>query len=269
MRRAVAATLWLVTLLASTVAIGAGWTTLHVQSRSGFVDLVGTVGDDPDVRQAAAELAGDAFARRSGLGQPWRDDVERLVTQAIVRLEEADDWSRAWRQTASRTHAGLLLRDPPPVVDADLAPLVDLALDEITAELPIDLPRPATLPVTVSRDDPAVWVTAVSRSAEVTTVAVGVGLIAAMLAVATARRRALMVAALGGGLVASTAVWWVAGRLVAPAVVGRRGDTPQAQRLAEVLADRMVDSFMSLSWPVAAAGLALAAAGLLTRVVRP
>src|SRR5690606_37848792 len=78
--------------LAVIVAVGAGWVAVNVQSEAGFTDLASQIGDDPQVQDVSAELAGEAFADQAGLPSVTRDAVARTVTRSIERLTRNDAW---------------------------------------------------------------------------------------------------------------------------------------------------------------------------------
>lgn len=269
MRTVMTALLWLVTTAALTVAIGAGWTAMNVQSQSGFVDLNAELSTDPEVQAQAADLAGRAFADQSGLPSVASDQVSNLITTTVQRLTSADGWPETWARTMEQTHQDLFDGPVPDTVVVDFAPIVALALQEATADLPISLPAPQSLPVTVGAADPSTFVRAVSASTTVAVVAAGVAAIAALLALATSRRRSTTLAALGAGVLVAAALWRWGAPAVAPDLIDRAQTGPtDSSALLSVLADRGIDSLSdSLLW-VAVAGGALLVVGLVTRVVR-
>ncbi|SKB06857.1 hypothetical protein [Aeromicrobium choanae] len=267
MRTLATALLWCVATLATFVAIGAQWSATHLLDESGFVELTSRVGDDREVQEAAAALAGEAFADQTGLPIVWHDQVASGVSRAILRLTESPDWSEAWRATTRSTHQRLFAEPTPTDIRADVAPLVDLAIAEV--DLPISLPGPGELPVTVSDEDPADLVAAVSRARDLTIVAVGTALIAAVLALAASRRRSTTLAALGIGVLAAAAAWWVLGRVALPQFIeDQSAATAYGRELHEVLTARIVASLdATLVW-VALGGAAMTALGLLSRARR-
>ncbi|MET1132163.1 MAG: hypothetical protein ABWX60_01935 [Aeromicrobium sp.] len=267
MRTLAAVLLWCVTTLATFVAIGAQWSAAHLQDESGFVDLTSRVGDDREVQEAAAALTGEAFADQTGLPIAWHDRVAAGVSAAILRLTESPGWSDAWRETSRSTHQRLFADPTPTDIRADVAPLVDLAISEV--DLPISLSGPDELLVTVSDEDPADLVAATSRSGDLTILAVGIGLVAAVLALAVSRRRSSTLAALGIGVVLAAGAWWVLGRVAVPQFIEDQASaTAYGRELHEVLTDRIVASLdTTLLW-VALAGAAMTLLGLLSRARR-
>lgn len=258
--RAMLATLaWLVATLAGTVAIGSGWAATHVQDEDGFVALSSSLGDDPEVQDTAASLAGEAFADQRGVPVALHDTAAAAMRRAVLALTAAPDWDDAWRETSRRTHERLFADPPPTDVRVDIAPVVAVTLDEVTSALPLSLPSPQTLPVVVSEDDPAPFLRAASRAESITTTAVAVAVVAGLLAVLLARRKWRMVAELGLSAIIAAATWWLIGRLVVPRLVERNAEaTAYGRALHDVLSDRIVSSLdATLVW-VALAGAAVA-----------
>lgn len=267
MRGLAAALLWCVTTVATFVAIGAGWSATHLQSEDGFVDLTSRVGDDREVQERAADLAGEAFADQTGLPIALHDRVAAAVSDAMLRLTESPDWSEAWRETTRSAHRELFAEPTPTSIRADVAPLVRLALGEV--DLPIPLTGPDELMVTLSEEDPGDLVDAAERSRGLAVVAVAVALVAALLALAVSRRRSTTLAALGVGVMLAAAAWWVVGREGVPRLVEQQATgTASARELSHVLTARIVESLdTTLLW-VAVAGAVIAAVGLVSSARR-
>ncbi|MBC9227044.1 hypothetical protein GL325_11960 [Aeromicrobium sp. 636] len=270
MRTVATALLWCVATAATFVGIGAGWTATHIQSESGFVDLVSQVGDDRQVQRAAADTAGEAFADRTGLTGVLHDRIADVVRDGVLRLTDSPDWDKAWAEVARDTHQRLYAEPTPKNVRADVSPLVEVALGEVSAKLPVDLPPPGELLVTMSEKDPADFVAATSRARATTTVAVGTAVIAALLALVVSRRRGTTLAALGLGAVLAAAAWWVLGRLALPRLVDEQAaaTTEAGRHLRDELTDHVVASLdVTLIW-VALGGAALVVVGLVSRARR-
>lgn len=267
MRALAAALLWCVTTVATIVAIGAGWSSTHLQSENGFVDLTSRVGDDREVQEAAAELAGAAFADQTRLPSAWRDRAAAGVSGAILRLTESPDWSRAWRETTRSAHRELFADPTPTAIRADVAPLVGLAVGRV--DLPIPLTGPDELLITLSDEDPRDLVAATERSRGVALAATATALIAAGLALAVSRRRSRTLTALGIGVVLAAASWWVIGRVAVPRFVeAQSSETAYGRELTDALTHRVVTSLdTTLLW-VAATGAVLTLVGLVSRARR-
>ncbi len=266
MRTVTTAVLWLVMTMATIVAIGAGWAAVNVQREDGFVALASEMGTDREVQEAAAELAGVAFVQQRNIPDLLSDRVQGLITDAILRLTSTDGWEAAWQETVRRTHAQLFDGPTPTTVVVDVAPLVDLAVDEITAVLPIDLSPPDQMLATVSEDDPSEVVQVIAQSSRIAVVATGTAVIAGLLALAVSRRRSTTFALLGGGVVTAAGVWWVANRVGLPWAMDRFSPpNDDALTLRTVLADRVAASMDSTLLWVALTGGAMVALGLLSR----
>lgn len=269
MRTLFASFMWLVATAALTVAIGAGWATTHVQDENGFVAAGSQLGDDPDVQKAAADLAGEAFADQPSIPAALHDPAAATMSRTIMRLTSSDGWSDAWRASVRDTHQRLFADPTPSQVRVDVAPIVAVAVDEVTRTLPIPVPAPDKLVVVVNEEDPASFVDVVSRADSIALTSAVVAAVAALLALLATRRRSSMLVALGVGAVVAAGTWWLVGRVVLPGLVERSGETTTYGRaLSEVVTERIVTSLdPTLVW-VALAGVAVAGVGLVSRALR-
>jgi len=269
MRGLAALLLWAVATLAVVAAIPSSWATSHVQDESGFVDFASRLGDDPEVREAAGAVAGEAVADRSGAPIELHDRVAAVVSRSIERLTDSPDWDDAWRETTRRTHERLFAEPAPSDVRVDFAPLVRVALDEATSDLPIAIPTPRSLPVVVSEEDPRDRIAVLRRTDDIALGSTAVAVVAALGALLAARSRSAMLAGLGVGALLAAAAWWAVGRIAFPRVVERNTEgSTYGSDLDTVLTDRIVSSMDgTLVW-VAGIGAALVALGLVSRVLR-
>lgn len=262
--------LWLVATIALTASLGATWTAANVQSQSGYVDLMSELGNDPELQRAVAESAGQQMAQQApavapGLG----DSIAELVTNAMLRVANSENFDAAWRETSRRSHQSLFDGPTPTTIQLDIAPLVEVALDELTSSLPFTLPSPDHLYVTVSDHDPTDFVEAASHASTAAVVAGGVALIAALLALAVTRRRSTTFAALGVGVMLSAGFWYVAGHVGVPELISRSTAATDAEKvLGQQFSDRIVESLDSTLLWVAAAGAAMVLVGVVSRAVR-
>lgn len=269
MRTVFAAFMWLVATASLTVAIGAGWAATHVQEEAGFVTMGARLGDDPRVQDAAADLAGEAFADQPGVPAALNDPVAEAMSRAIGRLTSSSGWDDAWRETVRDTHQRLFAEPTPTDVRVDVAPIAAVAVDEVTRMLPIPVRNPDELVVVVNEDDPTTFVEVASRADSVASTSAVVAAVAALLALVAARRRSSMLVALGLGAVLAAAVWWLVGRLALPRLLERGGEaTASGRALVDVVTERVVVSLdATLVW-VALAGLVVAGLGLASRALR-
>ena len=199
----------------------------------------------------------------------FRAQVSRLISNTMIRFTDSDGWEDAWAESVRRTHRGLFAGPTPTEVEFDFAPLVALALDEMTSNLPIRLAAPEELPVVVSKEDPSRLVSGVAQSSTVAVVALGIAAIAAGLALAITRRRSTMFAALGAGAIVAAGIWYVAGRQIIPDVIDARlAVDPAVGNFLMILSDRVVASLDSWLLPVAVGGAIVFAIGGFTRVAR-
>ncbi|WP_313407034.1 hypothetical protein [Aeromicrobium sp.] len=269
MRGVFAALMWLVATASLVVTIGAGWTALNVQDEDGFVAMASRLGDDTEVQEAAADLAGEAFADQPSVPASFHDPVATAMSRAVLRLTSSDGWDDAWRATVRDTHRRLYSEPTPTDVRVDVAPIIDVAVDEVSRTIPVPVPSPDELLVVVNEEDPGPFVEATSRAGSLALVAAVVGAVAALLALVAARRRSTMLAALGLGAVLAAGAWWLAGRTLLPSFVDRNSETTAHGRaLSNVVTERVVASLdPTLLW-VALVGVVVAGLGLASRALR-
>lgn len=266
MRVLAATVLWLVATLSFTVTIGTTWAATHVQDEDGFVALASGLAADADVQRAVAALAGEATADQPRVPVILHDRVADVVERMVLRLTAAPGWDRAWADTTRRTHQRLFAQRVPRDVRVDVAPVAAVAIDEAAAMLPVELPRPDSLPVVVSHDDPAPFVEAVSRADSAAMASGAVAVVSALLALLAARRRSRMFVQLGFGALIAAGTWWLIGRLVVPRLVERSTEaTAQGRSLHRVVSDRVVSSMDDTLLWVAVAGVLVVLAGSLSR----
>lgn len=269
MRTVFGALMWCVATVALTVTIGAGWAAQNLQDEDGFVTMAARLGDDRDVQQAAADVAGEAFADQPGVPVALHDPAAAAMSRAVLRLTSSDGWDDAWQETVRSTHQRLFADPTPTDVRVDVAPIIGVAVDEVTRTLPISVPRPNELPVVVNEEDPGPFVDTTSRADSIALTSGVIAIVAALLALVAARRRSSMLVALGTGALLAAAAWWLAGRLVLPGLVESNNDaTAYGRALSDVVTQRIVESLdTTLVW-VAVAGVVVAALGVASRALR-
>ncbi|TWH00799.1 hypothetical protein L615_000200000090 [Nocardioides sp. J9] len=124
----------LATLLAP-LAIATTWVTARVDDRQEYVDTVGPLADDPDVRSvmadAAAAAAVDALQQYVPVGLP--SAVEKWARAAAGQVVESPDFPSFWRTANRDLHGDViaLLEDP----DADTSGMLTVDASPLVAQV--------------------------------------------------------------------------------------------------------------------------------------
>jgi hypothetical protein len=260
-------------LLLSAVAIPAIWVDSNVVQEDGFVALSAPLGQDEGFQQRLAAAAvgtidtssvPDAFA---GLVQP-------VVEAAAGSLTGLPGYQAAWEETLRKSHR-LSFADPasrPAGADSssaltlDVAPLVALAIAELsrTAGMPLDAPD-QTL-INVGQPDQLQWIERLSAYAPLGySLAIGAG-VAFALALVAARRRWTVIFSAGAGALLLAAVWTVGSVQARDAVVGAASGNEVADMFKDEFVAAAFTGFQSWIPGTAVAGGVLLAAGLVTGI---
>ena len=272
MRSAGSAVLVIIALLLVAVAGPSIWMQRNVVDEAGFVQLAGPLGANKEFQGGLANVVATQSAARLALPPQLQNLAAGLIVSAAQSLYTQPGYADAWAETLRRSHA---LTFAPTAdqkatgdLNLDIAPLVGLVADKVSADIGVKLPVPGE--VLISMDQPAV-----AKAMPVVTALAGVGIWFMVFAagffvlsvvVAKHRSRTLVLAGLGLALVAL--VWllgsnWVAGQLGA---VGSGHDV--VAEFGTQLGALVEESWQ---WGITAGFIiagALVVAGVLTRMVR-
>lgn len=218
MRNACAVVLVLVATLVAPLVIGTAWLAGRVDDRTRYVDTVGPLADDPDVRRlmsdAVADAAVDTLQQYLPVGLP--PAVNGWAHAAADAVIEGPGFPAFWRQANGDVHDQVMqLVDDPRAraegyVYVDASPLLTQVFEELAGRgVPVLALPQVPLRVPVARESRLVELRDAYRTTEAASSwlpLVWVGLVALAVLVATglrARARTLGLALLGAALAAA------------------------------------------------------------------
>lgn len=250
-------------LLLFTAAVPAQWIQQNIVQEEGFVSLTAPIADDPRLPDAVASTAAEAIAGST----PLAGVVQPLIGDAATAAVNDPGFSEAWAKTMRASHA-LSFGESPMASGAevsgpetsgtdslgafssgtdaasavnsatlDVAPLAELAAEQVTESIGVPVPTPESVPVQIGSDWSANVLDSLARYAELgLPLAVGAAG-AAVLALLVARRRSTTLSLLGLGAAAGAGLGWLAMQGVRGVVVA----TATPDGLAGVFADALMD----------------------------
>lgn len=129
----------LVSALVLPLALVSVWANQFVTDTSGYVETVGPLADDPEVREAAAARLAAATNGlvRAEAGQRAANRASRLTEDAAITVVGGEVFARVWRNANGVAHRQFEKtledeRDTPVILD--LSPVVAQVLDDLRAQ---------------------------------------------------------------------------------------------------------------------------------------
>jgi hypothetical protein len=277
-RTFVSAVAVLIGLAMAAVAVPAMWVDRNIVQEDGFVALTAPLGKDPAFQQrlAAAAVNGIGFGDQQ-LPDALAAVVRPILENAAQSLTGMPGYADAWAETLRRSHR-LSFADPstlPPDMDGttsltlDVAPLVGLAVKQVSAVSPVPLKAPDQVRIGIGQSNQRQLIERVAAYAPMgSAVAVG-SAIAFILAFVAARRKWTVLVGAGIGALVLAGVWKLGADAAGRAVLG----TTSGNGVAEVFKREFVGASTAGfgQWMVLAlvAGAVLLVAGIVLRVVAP
>ena len=273
MRTFVSAVAGILGLLLSAVAVPAIWVERNVVQEDGFVALSAPLGQDAGFQQRLAAAAVGTIDT-SSVPDALAGLVQPVVEAAAGSLTGLPGYPAAWEESLRRSHR-LSFADPasrPAGSDSsssltlDVAPLVALAIEELSRSTGLSVEAPEQTLISVGQPAQRQWIERVSAYAPLGyPLAIGAG-IAFALALVSARRRWTVIFSAGVGALLLAALWTFGAQLARDAVVG----TASGNEVADMFKDEFVaaasSSFQSWTLGAAVAGGILLACGLVTGI---
>ena len=269
MRTFVSAVAVILGVLLSAVAVPAIWVERNMVDEDGFVALSAPLGQDAGFQQRLAAAAVGTIDTSStpdalaGIVQPVAEAAARSLTGL-------PGYPAAWEESLRRSHR-LSFADPgsrPAGADTsamltlDVAPLVALAVGELSRTTGLPLEAPGQTLINVGQPDQRQWIERMSAYAPLGySLAIGAG-IALALALVSARRRWTVFFSVGVGALLLAALWTFGSQLARDAVAGTASGNEVADMFKDALVEAASSSFQSWISGTAVAGGVLLAAGL-------
>jgi hypothetical protein len=256
-------------VLLSAVAIPAIWVDRNVVDEDGFVALSAPLGQDADFQQRLAAAAVGTIDT-SSIPDALAGLVEPVAEAAAGSLTGLPGYPAAWEESLRKSHR-LSFADPaslPAEADTatsltlDVAPLVALAVEELSRTTGLTLEAPEQTLINVGQPDQRQWIERLSAYAPLAySLAIGAG-IALALALVLARRRWTVFFSAGVGALLLAALWTFGSQWARDAVVGTASGNEVADRFKDGFVAAASSSFQSWISGTAVAGGVLLAAGL-------
>jgi len=256
-------------VLLSAVAVPAIWVDRNVVDEDGFVAMSAPLGQDADFQQRLAAAAVGTIDT-SSIPDALAGLVQPVAQAAAGSLTGLPGYPAAWEESLRKSHR-LSFADPaslPAEADTatsltlDVAPLVALAVEELSRTTGLKLEAPEQTLINVGQPDQRQWIERLSAYAPLAySLAIGAG-IALALALVLARRRWTVFFSAGVGALVLAALWTFGSQWARGAIVGTASGNEVADRFKDAFVAAASSSFQSWISGTAVAGGVLLAAGL-------
>ncbi|MCW3765802.1 hypothetical protein ACKLTP_09890 [Paenarthrobacter ureafaciens] len=234
-------------LLLTAVAVPAAWVDTNVVKEDGFVRMAAALGNDPGFQQRLAAAAAGTFESSVPLPEPVRDLAAGAIKDAASGMQSWSDYPQAWEETARNSHRlnfGTVQTEEaqsPTALQLDIAPLVRLIRDHFASSTGIRLDVPEQSVVTLGQPAQRQVIERVSAFAPLWWVAAVGAVLSALLVLAAARRRAVVLTFLGLGGLTLAAVWTT----TADIAVSAAQDLSSGNSVAELFKEEFLASARS------------------------
>ncbi|MFP3578161.1 hypothetical protein SB659_01060 [Arthrobacter sp. SIMBA_036] len=263
-----------VALLLTAVAVPAAWVDENIVKEDGFVRLAGSLGSDSDFQSRLATAAVGSFESSVNLPEPVRSLAAGVLKSATAGMQSWSDYPQAWQDTVRNSHRLNFGAAAQPgsgssstALVLDVGPLVRLVRDHVAGTTGFKLDVPSENLVTLGQPSQRQLVERVSAFAPLWWVAALGAVVSALLALVSARRRALVLLFLGlGGL--ALAALWMAGSQLAGGVVGNLSSSNSvAELFKQEFLSAATKGFGEWVWDAAFASGILLVVGLVGLIV--
>ena len=253
-----------------TFGLIATWTTTNIHDEDGFISATATIGASDEVRTQVVNVASVQLAASTPFGPRMAARIAESTAEVFLENVDGSEFQSAWRESMRRTHRSYFGSNPPEGIVVDLAPFLDVAVEDSPFLSRLRLVAPEQLPIRVAGTDISRAIDLVSTLAKYRVPSFVAALVAALVAlVATPRRQLGSTVALLGGttlgvvLIAALAVRRASTFLVETLLSDHR----DFASIIRPIGSMIVESVDALLVPVAAGGLAVAAVGILWRAL--
>lgn len=253
-------------------ALGCTWVTQEFGNESGFVDLTSSLARDPDVGEAVNHAVVVNLSEEGGLPPGWAVPIAQATSQAFDEAMSSGRFDDAWEESMRRTHRHLFTDPIPDAVRIDVAPFLNVVVDDsdLLQGLGARVPEELLVPVAEVGPEEHRLVAGIMTASSHRTAAWIVAALSAVLALVSSPARTLgrTVTALGAVSLLVTVAWGVIGRWGLNELVESAVERDRSQAtLTRSVGTLMIDSLQSFLVPVAAVGLVVTVAGVLMRAL--
>ncbi len=257
----------IVALVAAIVTVPLLWVSGHVADEDGYVTFSSTLATDSELQGAFAAYLADDYVQRGLLPPALQQTAAGALTAAARLTTNQPGFIEAWEQTQRSLHRSAFTGSSGQLtVDTD--PLAVFVADRVGALLPVALPVPTGLQVTLGTAEDRDRVAVAGRSTTYGLLGLMVVVGAAAVSLIAARSRSAALAGLGLAALATAGVLRVVTEIVAPRLIEHaQGSTEFSRTVQELLVDRAADSLAGwLGW-IAIGGAVAALLGVVGRLV--
>ncbi len=263
MRSFLAAVLCLVAIVSAAIAVPAFWVNSNLVDRDGFSEMVSPLADNSKVQE---QIADEITAQVSASAPLIPSALIRPLAEAYTRSDNfKPDFVEAMNQQHDWLFEEAKPEDEGQVMSLNLTPMVNRVInDQLLSGVQI------SGPIEVPLSDSARSGLEAGRYHElgdqIGYIAVGslvVAVIAGLGALVVARRRGLVIAAIGFGVIVGGVLTWLLGefaqRRARDEISGAEGS---AREVAELIVDKVVDGMQNVGLIAAGAGVVVVVAGI-------
>lgn len=263
-------------VLLSAVAVPAIWLDRSVVQEDGFVALAAPLGQDAEFQQRLAAAAVGTIDT-AAVPDALAGLVSPVLEAAAGSLTRLPGYPAAWEETLRKSHRlsfastapGSAGADTVSTLTLDVAPLVALAVEELSRTTGLALEAPEQTLVNVGEPDRRQLIERVSVYAPLGySLAIGAG-IAFALALVAARRRWTVFLAAGVAALVLAGLWTVGLNLASGAVLGTAGGSGLADLFKEEFVAGASNSFQSWITGALMAGGVLLVIAVVIRIASP
>lgn len=269
MRRLVSAAAVVISLLLAAVAVPALWVDSNIVREDGFIALAAPLGTDEAFQKRLSSAAAGSLGSTADVPAPLALTGQSFLESAAESLSSLPGYPGAWEETLRRSHrltfpdtqARPAAADAPASVTLDVAPLVGLLAEQVSASVGFSIATPDE--VLVSVGSPAQH-QVLQQAAAYTSLAsvwlVGAA-VALALALVAARRRSVVLVFTGLGVLALAGLWNVGVGAGAAIARSESSGNPIADVFKQELLQSAESSFGAWILVVLLAGSILLAGG--------
>jgi hypothetical protein len=233
MRTLFAALAALLAVLLTAVAVPAIWLDRNVVSSSGFVALASPLGAGDDFRTALADTTAKAVTANLKVPPTLLAVVQPVIASSTKALTEDPAYPAAWQDVLRRSHELTVERagdsDDGSALILDVAPMLNLVVDKVAAELGQQVSMPQEVLITLGGPGQRETIAQVVRFAPLFYWLGAAAVLSFVLALLIARRRSTTAALLGIGLASVAVVWKLTMDQVVTRVVAKSTGNPVAE----------------------------------------
>jgi len=263
----------LVAVAAAILTVPMLWVSTHVADEDGYVALSSELAADEQLQGAFAAYLVDDYVQRGTLPEALRQPAASALTAVSRQAANQPGFTAAWEQTQRDFHRSAFddsaTSSGQEPLQVGLQPLVTFVTARLGDTLPVSLEATTDLTVPAGSAQDRELLQWVDRSQTFALLGLMIVLAAAAVCLVAARSRALALAWLGLGALATAGVLRVVVEIVTPRLI-ERGDGLSAFAVSfqELLFSRASESLISwLGW-IAVGGGAAVVAGLAGRLAR-